>query len=219
MELAANSDWEALRLRLADQMPAFIRQSSSLVTSVDQELSEERAQAIQDSRRALRHLWLILPTTGVLTLLMAIALGWYATRSITGPLSALEAGAQALARGEFEHEVEVPGRDELATVGKAFNYATRQLHELYEGLRDSEEQWRAAFESNPTMYFMVDQAGTILSVNTFGAEQLGYSVAELVGKSVRSVFYEPDQEAASALLWITRPTPCLCTTSKERLLT
>jgi PAS domain S-box-containing protein len=64
-----------------------------------------------------------------------------------------------------------------------------------EALRESEEQWRAVFESNPTMYFMVDAAGTILSVNPFGAEQLGYTVDELVGTPVLSVFYEPDREA------------------------
>ena len=42
-------------------------------------------------------------------------------------------------------------------------------------LRESEEQWKAVFENNPIMYFMVDEAGTIMSVNPFGAEQLGYS--------------------------------------------
>jgi PAS domain S-box-containing protein len=195
VELADSGDWEAVRLRLADQMSALIHLSSSLVTSVDQELSYRRAQAMENSRRAQAHLFLILPTTGVVTLLMAIALGWYATRSITFPLFALEAGAQALARGEFEYEVEVYGRDELATVGTAFNSAARRLRELYDGLRDSEEQWRAAFESNPTMYFMVGKTGTILSVNAFGAEQLGYSASELVGQPVLDVFYEPDREA------------------------
>ena len=62
-------------------------------------------------------------------------------------------------------------------------------------LQDSQERWRAVFEHNPTMYFMVDPAGTILSVNPFGAEQLGYTVNELVGHSVLNVFYEADQEA------------------------
>jgi PAS domain S-box-containing protein len=62
-------------------------------------------------------------------------------------------------------------------------------------LRESEEQWRAVFEHNPTMYFMVDAAGTILSVNPFGAEQLGYTVDELVGHPVLNVFYEADREA------------------------
>ncbi|TLY26565.1 MAG: PAS domain S-box protein [Nitrospirae bacterium] len=65
-----------------------------------------------------------------------------------------------------------------------------------EALRLSEEQWRDVFENNPTMYFMVDSAGTVLSVNPFGAGQLGYTVNELVGHSVLNVFYEADREAA-----------------------
>ena len=64
-----------------------------------------------------------------------------------------------------------------------------------EALRESEEQWRTVFENNPTMYFMVDAAGIILSVNPFGAEQFGYTVEELVGHSVLNVFYEADREA------------------------
>ena len=58
-----------------------------------------------------------------------------------------------------------------------------------------EEQWRAAFESNPTMYFIVDDAGTILTVNSFGADQLGYTINELIGQPVLNLFYEPDREA------------------------
>jgi PAS domain S-box-containing protein len=67
-----------------------------------------------------------------------------------------------------------------------------------EQLRRSEEQWRNVFENNPTMYFMVNAAGTVLSVNPFGAEQLGYTVDELVGHSVLDVFYEADREAVQA---------------------
>jgi PAS domain S-box-containing protein len=62
-------------------------------------------------------------------------------------------------------------------------------------LRESEEQWRDVFENNPTMYFMVDAAGTVLSVNPFGAEQLGYTVNELVGQPVLGVFPESDHKA------------------------
>jgi PAS domain S-box-containing protein len=62
-------------------------------------------------------------------------------------------------------------------------------------LRESEEQWRDVFENNPTMYFMVDASGIVLSVNPFGAEQLGYNVDELVGHPVLGVFPEADREA------------------------
>jgi len=61
-------------------------------------------------------------------------------------------------------------------------------------LRDSEEQWRAAFESNPTMYFVLDARGTIVTVNSFGAQQLGYTTSELIGQPVLNVFHEPDRE-------------------------
>ncbi len=61
-------------------------------------------------------------------------------------------------------------------------------------LREREEQWREVFEHNPVMYFMVDADATVLSVNGFGAAQLGYTVAELVGQSVLGVFFEEDRD-------------------------
>lgn len=61
-------------------------------------------------------------------------------------------------------------------------------------LRDAVKQWREVFEHNPVMYFMVDRAGTVLNVNTFGAAQLGYTAAELIGQSVLNVFFEEDHD-------------------------
>ncbi|MEY9466026.1 PAS domain S-box-containing protein [Bradyrhizobium ottawaense] len=61
-------------------------------------------------------------------------------------------------------------------------------------LRDAMKQWREVFEHNPVMYFMVDPSGTVLNVNTFGAAQLGYSTAELIGQSVLNVFFEEDHD-------------------------
>jgi PAS domain S-box-containing protein len=67
-----------------------------------------------------------------------------------------------------------------------------------EALRQREAQWKEVFEHNPVMYFMVDAAGTVLSVNTFGAAQLGYSVSELLGQSVLKVFPADEQQAAKS---------------------
>jgi PAS domain S-box-containing protein len=63
-----------------------------------------------------------------------------------------------------------------------------------EALRESEAQWKEVFEHNPVMYFMVDADGTVLSVNTFAAEQLGYLVSELRGQSMQKVFFEEDRD-------------------------
>jgi PAS domain S-box-containing protein len=64
-----------------------------------------------------------------------------------------------------------------------------------QALRESEERWKAVFENNPTMYFMVDESGTTISVNPFGAEQLGFAIDELIGHPVLDLFHEEDREA------------------------
>jgi PAS domain S-box-containing protein len=69
-----------------------------------------------------------------------------------------------------------------------------------QALRESEEQWREVFEHNLVMYFMVGATGTVLSVNSAGAAQLGYTAAELTGRSVLTVFLEEDRELVKAQL-------------------
>src|SRR5260370_5698699 len=48
------------------------------------------------------------------------------------------------------------------------------------------------------MYFMVSPIGTVMSVNAFGADQLGYTAAELIGQSVLTVFFEDDRELVNS---------------------
>lgn len=66
------------------------------------------------------------------------------------------------------------------------------------GLLEAVKQWQQVFEHNPVMYFMVDPAGTVINVNTFGAAQLGYTAAELIGRSVLDVFFEEDRDFVRA---------------------
>ena len=62
-----------------------------------------------------------------------------------------------------------------------------------EALRFSEARYRALHHDNPTMIFTLDTGWTILSVNPFGASQLGYTTGELEGQSVLKVFHEDDR--------------------------
>ena len=47
--------------------------------------------------------------------------------------------------------------------------------------RRNEAEWREVFEHNPLMYFMVDAAGTVLSVNGFGAADARLSASTSCG--------------------------------------
>lgn len=65
-------------------------------------------------------------------------------------------------------------------------------------LLEAVKQWQQVFEHNPVMYFMVDPAGTVINVNSFGAAQLGYTTSELIGRSVLDVFFEEDRDFVRA---------------------
>jgi len=66
--------------------------------------------------------------------------------------------------------------------------------ELASARAETEERFRFIYENNPTMYFIVDEAGTIQSVNRYGAEYLGYTVQELVGRPVLVVVHQDDHD-------------------------
>jgi diguanylate cyclase (GGDEF)-like protein/PAS domain S-box-containing protein len=63
-------------------------------------------------------------------------------------------------------------------------------------LRDSEQRFRALYDENPAMFFTVDAENHIVSINQFGASQLGYHVPELMGQSFTLVVAESERAAA-----------------------
>jgi PAS domain S-box-containing protein len=62
---------------------------------------------------------------------------------------------------------------------------------IEEKLRESEDRYKGLYENVPTMNFNLDRNGTVIAVNTYGAEQLGFTKKELIGQSVFKVF--PDK--------------------------
>ncbi|MGH1366917.1 MAG: PAS domain S-box protein [Calditrichia bacterium] len=61
-------------------------------------------------------------------------------------------------------------------------------------LKRSEDRYRALYNDNPSTFFTLDKSGVILSVNKFGAGQIGYSVEEITGIAVHQLL--PDEQIA-----------------------
>jgi PAS domain S-box-containing protein len=139
---AASGEWDAVRFRIERQVQPLESLSSELVKDVTREVEEQRAQAALNISRAERRIFLAVPITGFVTLLIAAGLGVVITRSITEPLGRVVEGSKALARGEFEQQISVIGADELAHLGLVFNDTARKLRDLYEDLRGREEKLR-----------------------------------------------------------------------------
>jgi PAS domain S-box-containing protein len=136
--LAASGDWRAVHLRLANQVRPLESLTSELVEKVEHEATEQQAETVLNIRRVRRLVFWVVPLTAVFTLLIAATLGLAITRSITQPLARLVEGSKALARGEFQHQVSVTGKDELAHLGQVFNDTASRLHDLYANLQQSE---------------------------------------------------------------------------------
>jgi len=66
------------------------------------------------------------------------------------------------------------------------------IKQAEQALRASEEKLQSFFHDAPIMYFTLDSEGMVLSVNRSGAEQLGYTMSELVGRSLLNVFLAED---------------------------
>ena len=68
------------------------------------------------------------------------------------------------------------------------------LKRAEDALIASELRYRTLYRDNPSMYFTLDSEETIISVNNFGAMQLGYTVEELKGQPIWKLVYTEDHQ-------------------------
>src|SRR6266446_2104680 len=198
--LASSGDWRAVHLRLANQVRPLESLTSELVEKVDREAGEQQAQTARNIKRVQRLVFLVVPLTAVFTLLIAATLGLAITRSITQPLARLVEGSKALARGEFQHEVSVTGKDELAHLGRVFNDTARRLQDLYATLQQSEDRLRLVIDTIPAHVWSTRADGSVDFVNRRWLDTTGLTMEHALGSDWASVVH-PDDLARYADKW------------------
>src|SRR5229473_2763869 len=190
--LAASGDWRAVHLRLANQVRPLESLTAALVEKVDHEVGEEQAQTALNITRVQRLVFLVVPLTAVFTLLIAATLGLAITRSITQPLARLVEGSKALARGEFQHQVSVIGKDELAHLGQVFNDTARRLRDLYATLQQSEDRLRLVIDTIPAHVWSTRADGSVDFVNRRWLETTGLTMEHALGWDWAAVVHPDD---------------------------
>src|SRR4029077_2959678 len=190
--LAASGDWRAVHLRLANQVRPLEYLASALVQKVEREASEQQAETVLNIRRVRRLVSWVVPLTAVFTLLIAATLGLAITRSITQPLARLVEGSKALARGEFQHQVSVTGKDELAHLGQVFNNTARRLQDLYATLQQSEDRLRLVINTIPAYAWSARPDGSVDFINQRFLEFTGRSMQDILGRGWESLLHPED---------------------------
>src|SRR6202163_2013222 len=190
--LATSGDWRAVHLRLANQVRPLESLTSELVEKVDHEVGEEQVQTVLNIKRVQRLVFLMVPLTALVTLLIAAILGLAITRSITQPLAQLVESSRALARGEFQHQVSVTGNDELAHLGQVFNDTARRLRDLYATLQNSEDRLRLVIDTIPAHAWSARPDGSVDFINRRFLEFTGRSMEDMLGWGWGSLVHPDD---------------------------
>ncbi len=80
--LAKSGDWDAVNLRLSHQIQPMETRISALVAGIDNEVNTRMTQTVADMGRLENRILLIVPTTTILTFLLAGFFGWSTARRI-----------------------------------------------------------------------------------------------------------------------------------------
>jgi PAS domain S-box-containing protein len=190
--LATSGDWRAVQLRLSNQVRPLESLTSALVERVDHDAAEQRAQTVLNVRRVERLVFLVVPMTAAVALLIAATLGLAITRSITQPLARLVEGSKALARGEFQHQVTIQGEDELAHLGQVFNDTARRLRDLYAVLQSSEDRLRLVIDTIPAHVWSAAPDGSVDFINRRWLVSTGLSAKKGLDWNWGSVVHSDD---------------------------
>jgi PAS domain S-box-containing protein len=193
VDLAAADDWNAVQLRLTNQLRPLELTTAALVEKVDREVKAEHTQAAAHIRKVQQRIFLLVPAAIILTLLIAGTLGLVITRSITRPLEQLVQGSKMLARGDFKHRVPVHGEDELAQLAGVFNDTARQLQNLYESLQSSEDRLRRVINTIPAHVWSTMPDGSVDFINQRLLESTGLSIEALLGSGWQSIVHPEDR--------------------------
>ena len=105
---------------------------------------------------------------------------WYQTRKKQNPLSSKSASLELVRKTTSDLDI----------------YTTETLRRTQEEL----DWYRTLYDQSPGIYFTLNSAGIILSVNQFGANCLGYAPNDLTQKSINNIFASPEGERLSDLL-------------------
>jgi signal transduction histidine kinase len=135
VEQGDRSDVKALGDRLEATVDQVVQVNDDLNAMFEHRSAASRARAIDLGKHART---LVLVCFG-LAILLAAGVGLGLTRSILRPVGALVDGARRVGAGDLATRIDVPGRDEFATLATTFNQMTVDLARNQEALVRSQK--------------------------------------------------------------------------------
>ena len=158
--------------------------------------------------------WRELQFVGVVLIVLFVAL--FITFLLTAPLlnrvakpiAQLAKTAQKVSQDhDYSLRAAKYSSDEMGILVDAFNDMLDTVEIQNKALVSVKNNYQALYDNNPTMVFNLDMQGQIISVNRFGARQLGLSVEDLQGCAILNFFHPEDSENCSRFFQLCRSHP------------
>ena len=148
-------------------------------------------------------------TIFIITVLLALFLGFrFSYKQIIRPINLFQKEAEAIAKGEFGHKIDLKSSDEIGQLAESFNRMADDLNhttvsrdllvqeiserkKTEEALKKSEATLKSIFLASPIAIGLVSNRN-LEWVNDRMCNMLGYSMDELIGQSARILY--PNQE-------------------------
>lgn len=133
-ELAEEDRWARIQALRYTELATFQRRFEQQLALLAETSSATATAASAQARAVQQRVRLLSQVGSVVAIILALAGGYYLTRSLVQPVRMLTAGAEQFARGQMETRVPLARDDELGRLAAAFNSMAADLQAHYRGL-------------------------------------------------------------------------------------
>ena len=129
---------------------------------------------------------------GIVIVLLAAIIGFYASQKISRPITELKRGAIRFADGDLHYRLEVPNSEELAALAEAMNAMASQLHARITTITQQRNELEAVLSGMVEAVLVIDAHENIRSVNEAAEKLFQIDSSKVKGRKVQEAIRNTD---------------------------
>lgn len=171
-------------LFIGDKMKVKGTEQIKQIASVRKELKESRV-----IKKVLKYSFILpLFLITIVSIFVSVWVGVKTAGEITGPIEKIKEGADIVAKGKFDINLEVGGKDEIGILVGAFNSMAKELQIAKDEIEERRRYMEVILDNVATGIISTDKKGYILLLNRAAKSILGIEHDNWRGMHLREVF-------------------------------
>lgn len=107
------------------------------------------------------------------TILFAVVLGYFLSRSVSRPLQDMSVASRAMAEGDFQQRVNVSSQDEVGQLARSLNYLAGALNNTINDLSREKEKMESVLANMAEGVIAIDSGYRVIALNRQAIESFG----------------------------------------------